>query len=216
MEVKICDIKNIDEAIKICELHPDGLGVHIGFNDNISSDNISKAKDIVRAIRSYNLKTFLLTDKIDAKTNIFYSNEINNSHIQLVGDISPSEIIKIKKALPRIIIVKVIHVTGRNSINLAKKYENCEGVDMILLDSKIDDKLGGTGRVHDWGISREIRNNCSKPIWLAGGLSINNLREAISIVKPDGVDVQSSIKNIDGSKNYDLIRDFISICKITH
>lgn len=89
--------------------------------------------------------------------------------------------------MPNLTTVKVIHVTEKKTIDLAKKYESCSSVDQLLLDSKVGNKGGGTGLTHDWSISKQIVQNSNKPVWLAGGL------------KPDG------------SKNYQKIKKFISL-----
>ena len=102
----------------------------------------------------------------------------------------------LRENLPNIKLIQVIHVTGEESVEEAKRYS--EVADMILLDSGNPNleikELGGTGRVHNWELSRKIVQSISKPVFLAGGLKPDNIREAIETVKPYGVDLCSGVR----------------------
>jgi phosphoribosylanthranilate isomerase len=113
--------------------------------------------------------------------------------------------------MPLLQIVKVISVTGEESKAIAHTYEASFAVDQLLLDSKIGKQRGGTGVVHDWNVSKRIILNGKKPVWLAGGIKLHNLKEAITSVKPYGIDVETGVQNSDGSKNYDTIKQFITL-----
>jgi phosphoribosylanthranilate isomerase len=106
---------------------------------------------------------------------------------------------RLRAALPGIALVQVIHVTGEESVMHAQKVS--EHVDAILLDSGNPalavKELGGMGRVHDWSLSRRIRDAVPKPIFLAGGLRSANVREAIAAVQPFGLDLCSSVRTND-------------------
>ena len=115
------------------------------------------------------------------------------------------ELIRLGRALPGDALVQVIHVAGPESINVACAV--APHVDAISLDSgnqKINVKqLGGTGRAHDWRINRTIRERCGKPVFLAGGLKADNVREAIDQVQPFGFDLTSGVRTgsaLDESK----------------
>ena len=88
-------------------------------------------------------------------------------------------------------------------------------VDAFILDTLdlANDKVGGTGLVHDWNISRNIVKEISKPVILAGGLTPENVREAIRFVKPYGVDASSGLKDSDGFKDKMKVVNFISRAK---
>ena len=111
----------------------------------------------------------------------------------------------IREALPGVRLVQVVHVTGEESLEEAREVE--AEVDAILLDSgnpKLAVKeLGGTGRVHDWAVSRRIREGVRVPVYLAGGLSAGNVGEAIRAVGPFGLDLCSGVRTegrLDGGK----------------
>ena len=214
MKIKICGIRNVEEAQQIYSLRPDAIGILVQYNKDYAANTVSQefARRIVEATPSY-INVFILTEKADAESNIAYCRSIGNRYIQLTGDIPPEEIDKIKEELPYLGIIKVIHVTGEEALGVAKLYEACDSVDELLLDSRIGRKSGGTGRIHDWELSRRIVEESRKYVWLAGGLTTKNLREAIETVRPYGVDVETGVQNADGSKNYDLIREFISVSR---
>lgn len=106
---------------------------------------------------------------------------------------------KIIKRLPTTRRVQIIHVESKESIELVEQYEPY--VHAFLLDSgkpeAITAELGGTGRTHDWGISKEIIRRTSKPVFLAGGLSPDYVRIAIEDVKPFGIDICSGVRTDD-------------------
>ncbi len=213
MKVKICGIRTPEEALHVAQFHPDAIGILVGFGSIAPNEvSVEQAEKIVKTTQtlSFPLDTFLLTKANDPETNIQYINNIHPSHIQLTGDISPEDTKKVKEYSSKTKVVKVIHVIDEQSINFAKKYTD---VDALLLDSRIENKTGGTGKIHDWTISQKIIKEINLPIWLAGGLTINNVENAISQVNPYGVDVETGVQNPDGSKNFELIQKFIQLAK---
>jgi len=142
------------------------------------------------------LATFLLTCRQDAESIIEQHALCRTSTLQLVDHVAPAELKKLRARLPGIRLVQVIHVGGEESIDEARAVGGL--VDALLLDSgnqKLAVKeLGGTGRVHDWRISRRIRDVAGVPLFLAGGLNAGNVAEAIAAVAPHGVDVCSGVR----------------------
>ena len=154
--------------------------------------------------------TFLLTCRQDADAIIEQQHRCRTNTLQLVDHVSVTELIKLRRALPGISLVQVIHVTGRESVDEAR--EAAPYVDAILLDSgnqKLPVKeLGGTGRTHDWRISREIRDAIPLPLFLAGGLKPDNVRDALTAVEPFGLDICSGVRT-GGRLDADKLRAFI-------
>ena len=101
--------------------------------------------------------------------------------------------------MPGIALVQVIHVTGEESVLHAQNV--AAQVEALLLDSGNPTlavkELGGTGRVHDWSLSRRIRDAVNKPVFLAGGLRSANVQEAIAAVQPFGLDLCSGVRTND-------------------
>ena len=102
----------------------------------------------------------------------------------------------LRNELPHVKLVQVIHVIDKNSVK--KAIEISKFVDALLLDSGNPDlaikELGGTGRIHNWDLSREIRNSISIPLFLAGGLNKENVKQAIETVQPYGIDLCSGVR----------------------
>lgn len=140
--------------------------------------------------------TFLLTSEQTAQGIIAHHHRTQTSTIQIVDELTDRAYDEIRAALPNVKLVQVIHVVGEESVDEA--CELAEQVDAILLDSgnpKLAVKeLGGTGRRHDWKLSRKIVETCGKPVFLAGGLNAGNVREATETVTPFGLDVCSGVR----------------------
>jgi len=139
---------------------------------------------------------------------------IGISTIQLHGDNTVGDALTIKEMLPGIKLIKSLHVTDKNSIQLGRKF--LEVVDAILLDTIIieTDQVGGTGITHDWNLSREIVESYNLPVILAGGLNPDNVQQAIQTVKPFAVDANSGTKGSDGFKDVDKLKAFIKNAKM--
>ncbi len=194
-KVKICCIKSLEEAklavfynasaIGLVSEMPSGPGV---INENLISEIASQIPPCIAS--------FLLTSKQKVTEIINQQKRCKTNTIQLVDELTEGNYSDLKFAMPGISIVQVLHVTDESVINKAKDIEN--KVDAILLDSgnpglqtKI---LGGTGKVHNWEISRELVKNVNIPVFLAGGLNPQNVKKAIELVKPYGVDVCSGVR----------------------
>ena len=120
---------------------------------------------------------------------------------------------KIKTALPHLKLFKVINVFDESAIAEAKNYEGV--ADALVLDSGIKEngQQGGTGKIHDWSISRKIVESTSLPVILAGGLNPENVAEAVKTVQPYAVDVNSGVSNTDGKKNLENVKLFVERSK---
>jgi len=157
------------------------------------------------------IATFLLTCRQDADSIIEQHSMCRTSTLQLVDTMAPAELEKLRARLPGIKLVQVIHVGGEESIDEARMI--APFVDALLLDSgnqKLAVKeLGGTGRVHDWRISRRIRDAVDVPLFLAGGLNAGNVAAAVAAVQPHGVDVCSGVRT-DGRLDAAKLRAFVA------
>jgi len=155
--------------------------------------------------------TFLLTSRTSAKGIIEHHRRTNTNTIQIVDALSEGTYEDLRIAMPYIKIVQVIHVVSEASIEEAVRIS--ASADAILLDSgnpnlKVKE-LGGTGRVHNWNLSRRIREQVSCPVFLAGGLNPDNVRNAIETVEPFAVDVCSGVRT-NGLLDEKKLERFIS------
>lgn len=161
------------------------------------------------------IATFLLTSETEADGIIDHHAVAQTNTIQIVDTVNVDTYLKLRNALPGIKLVQVIHVTNERSVEDAIRVSAY--VDAILLDSgnpnlKVKE-LGGTGRTHDWKLSRNIVENCKVPVFLAGGLNAGNVRRAIEEVQPFAVDVCSSVRTLgklDPEKVEAFIREVIA------
>lgn len=194
--VKICCIANEGEArlavaagasaLGLVSTMPSGPGV-------IADDAIAR----IAARVPPPVATFLLTSRTDADAIVAQQRASGCSTLQLVDRVAPGTHARLRAALPGIRLVQVVHVTGPESVGEA--VAAASGVDAILLDSGNPalavKELGGTGRRHDWNLSREIREAIDVPLFLAGGLNASNVREAVAAVGPFGLDVCSGVRS---------------------
>lgn len=208
VKVKICCIKSKEEAnLAIgCGAFAIGLVGQMPSGPGIIDDKLGQ--EIAQCIDK-DISSFLLTSKIKSIDIIAHYNLVKTSTIQIVDEVEVSVYEEIRMALPNINLVQVIHVMDDTAITQALKV--AEFVDYILLDSgnpnlKIKE-LGGTGKVHNWQISKVIRETVDVPVFLAGGLNSQNVSSATDIVKPYGVDVCSGVR-INGRLDRRKIEDF--------
>ena len=126
-------------------------------------------------------------------------------------EIKLEEIGKLRKSLPKVKLTKAIHVEDESAVELAKKFEKY--VDYLLLDTKAKGKLGGTGVVHNWDISRKIVKSVKCKVFLAGGLNPTNVHLAVEKVQPFAVDTNSGVKAKDRKKDETKLAKFIERAK---
>ena len=203
-KIKICCISSVAEARLAVACGASALGLVSAMPSGPGVIDEQVIAEIIRSVPPL-IATFLLTARQHADAIIDQQQRCRANTLQLVDHLPEAELIRLRHALPGIALVQVIHVSGPESIEEARAV--APHVDAILLDSgnqKLSVKeLGGTGRIHDWTISREIRARCGKPLFLAGGLKPDNVRDAISEVQPFGLDVCTGVRtggNLDESK----------------
>ncbi|MCU0444449.1 MAG: phosphoribosylanthranilate isomerase [Microscillaceae bacterium] len=194
--VKICCISSIAEAQMAIAAGASALGL-VG---NMPSGPGVIADELIREIAQVvppPIATFLLTSETEADKIIAHQQKVRTNTIQIVDALSLGTYQEIREALPEIKLVQVIHVIDEKSVAEAIKISS--QVDALLLDSGNPNlaikELGGTGRTHNWALSREIRENINIPLFLAGGIRADNVREAIETVAPFGLDLCSSVRS---------------------
>lgn len=211
MKVKICGMKRKEDIVTACYEGADAVGFIVGAlyktPDEIS---IAQLEELLKYVSPF-VTPVVVTHLVNPLTIVSLAQKTHVKTFQLQGDVSPEDILIVKNKVPDLTIIKAIHVTGKESIGIAKQYE--EVADMLLLDSRTDDRIGGTGLTHDWSISREIVKSVSVPVFLAGGLTPENVRQAIEVVQPYGVDVNTGTKGQDGFKDPGKVRMFIRNAK---
>ena len=203
-KIKICCINSIEEATLAVSYGASAIGLvsEMPSGPGVISENL--IEEIALGVPP-TLSTFLLTSRQDAASIIEQQKRCKVNTLQLCDRLVTGTYGDLRERLPDVKIVQVIHVTGEESVEEAKTIAS--EVDALLLDSGNSSsavkELGGTGRTHDWSLSRKIVDSVDIPVWLAGGLNPDNIAEAISSVKPYGVDVCSGVRidsNLDEEK----------------
>lgn len=208
--VKICCIASVEEArlavscgasaIGLVSQMPSGPGV-------ISEERIAE----IASQTPPPIATFLLTCLQDTDAIIAQQRRCRTNTIQLCDSMEIERYARLRDALPGVALVQVIHVLGETSIREA--VEIAPHVDAILLDSGNPNlrikQLGGTGRQHDWSISRRIVESTDKPVFLAGGLRTENIAAAIARVRPFGVDLCGGVRSV-GRLDREKLQAFVT------
>jgi len=142
------------------------------------------------------IATFLLTSESSAESIAKHVGRAGPSTVQIVSHLEPAESEKLVSLLPTTRRVQVIHIEDEHALDLIPTY--APNVHAFLLDSGRPNlpipEYGGTGRVHDWKVSAEFVRRSPVPVFLAGGLSSNNVGDAIRMVRPFGVDLCSGVR----------------------
>jgi len=206
--VKICCIGSLDEEDRAISAGAAALGLVSSMPSGPGIiDDLLIAEIAANVPPSF--PTFLLTAFQYADDIIEQHQRCRTSIIQLVDRVQQDELIRLRTRLPGIKLVQVIHVRNEDSIEEALSVSSF--VDAILLDSGNQGlevkQLGGTGRVHDWKLSRRISDELKIPLFLAGGLNKNNVVQAITSVRPFGLDLCSGVhtlNKLDDSKLTDF------------
>ena len=190
-------------ALGLVSAMPSGPGV-------IGEEQIAE----IAAVVPPPIATFLLTSRQDVDSIVEQQRRCRTNCVQLCDRVTSGLLGELKAALPGVSIIQVVHVTGPESIEEAMAVATT--VDAILLDSGNQSlavkELGGTGRRHDWNLSRKIREQVRVPIFLAGGLKAENVGEAIAAVQPFGLDLCSGVRT-DGKLDREKLEKFFAAVK---
>ncbi len=210
VKVKICGITNLKDALLAAEFGADFLGFIVEIDKSEDSLLRDEARELIINL-PLEVIPVMVTYLNNAEDVVDVASYVNAGAVQLHSNISLSEIGKIRKSLPKIKIIKAIHISDEKAVSEAIKFSDY--VDYILLDSKTREKIGGTGKTHDWSISRKIVLKCKKQVLLAGGLNPDNVLDAVRKVNPFGVDVNSGVKAKPRVKDAEKLRKFIENAK---
>jgi phosphoribosylanthranilate isomerase len=208
--VKICCIASGAEAWLAIEHGASAIGLVSAMPSGPGPIPEELIAEIV-AVVPPGVASFLLTSKQDVASIIDQQRRLRANTIQICDRLTEGTYEELREALPGVSLVQVIHVTGDDSVREAVAI--APRVDAILLDSgnqslKVKE-LGGTGRTHNWSLSREIRESIDVPLFLAGGLNPGNVAEAIAAVEPFGIDVCSGLRT-DGDLDEKKLNAFFN------
>jgi phosphoribosylanthranilate isomerase len=195
--VKICGITNIDDALAAVAAGADALGFNF-YKPSPRYISPQSAREIIEQLPSSILTVGVFVNEESAS---HIAAEAGVAALQLHGDESPSYCREL--ATDRYVI-KTLAVSNDFDIDVIKSYE----VEAIMLDTSDNKLRGGTGKTFDWSLAREVSRMVPK-LFLAGGLSPENIEEAIATVRPYAVDACSALEDQPGKKNHERMRAFI-------
>jgi phosphoribosylanthranilate isomerase len=198
MRVKICCIQSIAEAQMAVDAGASLLGL-VGAMPSgpgpISDEKVAE----VACWTPPGVASVLLSSETTADGLVAHAARCRPQVLQIVDAPAPDAYAALHAAYPAVKLMQVIHVEGHDAIDQVLAIE--DAVDAILLDSgrpsaKVK-ALGGTGRAHDWSVSAQVVEAACKPVFLAGGLTSDNVVEAVRQVRPYGVDLCSGVRTND-------------------
>jgi phosphoribosylanthranilate isomerase len=206
--VKICCIGSVEEAWMAIDAGASAVGLVSAMPSGpgpIPEDLIAE----IAATIPPGVSSFLLTCLQNAASIVEQQRRLRVNTIQICDRLTQGSYQDLREALPGVALVQVVHVTGPEAVDEAIAVAPM--VDAILLDSGNQSlaikELGGTGRTHDWTLSRKIREAIEVPLFLAGGLNPSNVAAAIREVQPFGIDVCSGLRT-NGPLNRDRLEAF--------
>lgn len=208
--VKVCCIMSAEEAVLAVAAGASAVGLVGAMPSGPGVIDDARIARIARRVPPP-IATFLLTSRTSADTIAAHHRTVRTTTIQLVDAVPPGTYDALREALPGVSLVQVIHVVGEPSVDEALRI--APHVDALLLDSGNPalavKELGGTGRRHDWRLSRRIVAESPGPVFLAGGLSADNVREVIHEVQPFGLDLCSGVRT-DGRLDAEKLHAFFA------
>ncbi len=195
VHVKICCIASVEEAELAAARGASFLGLVSAMPSGPGPIPEERIAEIAHAAPG-GVTTVLLTCLTDPAAIAAQHARCRVGAIQLCDRLEAGALRDLREALPGVTLVQVVHVEGPEAVDEAEAA--AAHADAILLDSGRPGlevkELGGTGRVHDWSVSRRIREAVGVPLFLAGGLRPDNVAEAVSVVRPYGVDVCTGVR----------------------
>ena len=202
-------IRNVQDALNSVEVGVDIIGLLVGQN-HTSDDFISKeqAREIKLALPK-NIKTTLITHLEKADDIIEIASFIDVDYIQLHSHLPETEVETIKQALPNTKLLRLIHIAEDGTIlnDLSKiKYVDFYFTDNINLKTN---QVGGTGLLHSWETDKKLVETLDKPVFVAGGLTPENVGEIVKFCKPYGVDVNSGCRATGGGRDKLKMKQFV-------
>ena len=209
--VKICGITSIEQAVQVAELGTNAIGI-ISVNESPRYISPEKKKEIFKTLKdlypNIDRVSVVKDSPIDSIIKGFLG-EPNENIIQLHGDEDIDYCQKLKQKVPNIFLWKAFRIKNKEDLDKIKPYENF--VDAILLDSWNEETYGGSGKRIEQKYLEDI--SFSKPWWIAGGVSTEWVDVILKNIKPNGIDISSSVETAPGIKDLEKTKQIIKEIK---
>ena len=209
--VKICGLTSEDQALQVAKLGAHAIGI-ISVEESPRYISAEIKKNIFNTLESLYPKIERVSVVQNCPIDLIIKNFLGNPSetiIQLHGDEDIDYCKKIRERIPNIGLWKAFRIKTEKDLDKIKPYENF--IDAILLDSWNKETYGGSGKKIKSIFLKDLK--FSKPWWLAGGISIEWIDEILTDIKPDGLDISSSIEIIPGLKDLKKTEELIKFLK---
>ena len=209
VRVKICGITRKEDLDAAAAAGADAVGFVVGVASSPRNIALEKAEKLIRQVPPF-VKSVLVT--VPKSIDEFETYEkLNPDAIQIHGEnLHAAASVRLK--IPNTLLIGAVNANLANALNVVSR--TAKIFDAVLLDSFADGRYGGTGIVHDWELSKRVKQVIHpKPLILAGGLNLENVAEAVRTVRPYAVDVSSGVERQPGIKDYQKIVEFIKNAK---
>ncbi len=202
IKVKVCGITNLEDARVAAGSGTDAIG--LVFAESPRQLSVESAREIAAALPERVLKVGVFVNAASSEI-LKIAEEVGLDYVQLHGDEPPEDIATLRKG--RLKVIKALRVRDAGSLESIEEY----GADFFLLDAWSEKVWGGTGKRFQWELAKALKGNDN--ILVSGGLTPENVREAIRFFEPYGVDASSSLEDTPGRKNRELVRRFVVAAK---
>ena len=189
----------------------DALGFLSGLT-HFSEDRLGpdQARDLVRRVPPF-LVSVLVTHLTDPAEVDDLHQFVGADRVQLHGEMTVDEVTAARRRMPQTGLIRAVHVTaGATAADVLTEAKARGAACAVILDSRTDQRLGGTGVTHDWSVSRVVASRLSCPVIMAGGLTPVNVTAAVREVRPFAVDVNSGVEDSQGCKSLQLCQRFVA------
>jgi phosphoribosylanthranilate isomerase len=211
MIIQVAGIQSADEALMIASEGATHLGFPFGLNFHREDTTPDTAAGIIEKLPD-SVFPVLITYHHKPAVVCRLLRQLRCNIVQLHGQVDLNEIAEIRKLHPGVEIWKSLVINPTKSDKALRNMKHFEpAVDAFITDT-FDPETGAsgaTGKTHDWAISREIVKQSKRPVIVAGGLTPENVYEAVLVIHPAGVDVHTGVENAHGMKSRELVRSFI-------
>ncbi len=202
VRVKVCGITTPDDARTAATFGADAIG--LVFAESPRKVSIEEAREIAAALPDGVLKVGVFVNE-EPEEVLRIAREVGLDYAQLHGDEGPEVVEEVRGGGLK--VMKVLRVRGAGSLEAMDDY----AADLFLLDAWSEKARGGTGERFDWGVAKSLSGRGN--IVVSGGLGPGNVREAIRLFEPYGVDASSSLEDAPGKKNKERVRRFVVAAK---
>jgi phosphoribosylanthranilate isomerase len=210
MRVKICGLMRLDDVKAALNEGADAVGFVVGSPSSPRNLPLTKAQKLMKAVQVFATKV-AVTSAQDPKRIVVICSKLRPDALQLHYH-TPELVHILRKEQPTTSLILTTRIRDILSLKQAKRTSRY--ADAVLADSPSSTGMGGTGRTHDWRLTARIRNAIRPhPLILAGGLTPDNVKAAIEVVRPFAVDVSSGVEKTVWAKDHGKIKEFIMNAK---